>query len=177
MNKHIYAGTALLCMSSIVIAQDLPQRGPHGLPKAEYAEARETLAKACIAEEGWGDFKGCAAVAHVYARKYKARSRPNTTLRSIVERHCAALRPGRAHSKRSYGLSNLPTTLGQFPGKSDTWTRTLAFLDKWYMGRAKDPCRGAAVDFGGADDNAAVGAVRVECDGPDNRYYEIHRKK
>lgn len=161
---------------AVADAQPKPSRvGPEGVPLAEYERARETLARAVIAEEGWNDPQGHAAVAWVYARKWARRSRPTTTLESIITRHCSALRPGRS-STRAALMSGLPGTVDAWPGKREAWQRTLLELDAWYAGRVPDPCSPAKpTDFGAANDRPPVGARRVECRGADSVFYEVRR--
>lgn len=151
-------------------------RGVYGIPASEYLAARETLARAVIAEESWSDSVGHAAVAHVYGRKWQQRRLASTTLKSIVERHSAALRPNRVNlTRRAAMLRALPAGLDSYPGKREAWQRTVALLDRWYAGRVKDPCVGNPTDFGSANDSPPVGAIRVQCSGGDNRYYRVVR--
>lgn len=161
-------------------AADPNARGVYGIPASEYLAARETLARAVIAEEGWSDPGGWSAVAHVYGRKYARRRLPQTTLKSIVERHSAALRPDRVNlTKRAAMLRALPASLDSYPGKREAWQRAVTLLDRWYAGRVADPCEGEPVDFGSAADARRVlpvGARRVACPGASNIFYEVRRR-
>lgn len=152
-------------------------RGVYGIPASEYLAARETLTRAVIAEEGWSDPGGWSAVAHVYGRKYARRRLPQTTLKSIVERHSAALRPDRVNlTERAAMLRGMPASIDSQPSKREAWQRAVTLLDRWYAGRVKDPCVGNPTDFGSANDDPPVGAIRVQCNGGDNRYYRVVRR-
>lgn len=150
----------------------LPNRGVYGVTKEEYSEARIWLARACIAEEGWGDRAGCSAVAHAYARRAALPSRG--TLRETIVTHAAALRSRSSYSKRQAFMRALPT--GASNAQRADFAATLALLDRWYQGRVKDPCAPhRPVDFGSATDRPPVGAVRVYCSAGDSRFYEVRR--
>lgn len=150
----------------------LPRVGIYGITKEEYAEARIWLARACIAEEGWGDRSACAAVAHVYARRAALPSRG--TLRETIVSHAAALRSRGSYTKRQTFMRALPN--GASNAQREDFSATLALLDRWYKGRVKDPCAPhRPIDFGSATDRPPVGAVRVQCSAGDSRFYEVHR--
>lgn len=155
-------------------------RGVYGIPASEYLAARETLTRAVIAEEGWSDPGGWSAVAHVYGRKYARRRLPQTTLKSIVERHSAALRPDRVNlTERAAMLRGMPASIDSQPSKREAWQRAVTLLDRWYAGRVADPCEGEPVDFGSAADARRVlpvGARRVACPGASNIFYEVRRR-
>ncbi len=150
----------------------LPRVGIYGIKKEEYAEARVWLARACIAEESWGDRSGCAAVAHVYARRSLMPSRG--TLKETVITHAAALRPRGRYTKRQQLMRSLPDDASN--AQRADFASTLALLDRWYQGRVKDPCAPhRPIDFGSATDRPPVGAVRVQCSAGDSRFYEVYR--
>ena len=150
----------------------LPRVGIYGITKEEYGEARIWLARACIAEEGWGDRKGCAAVSHTYGRRYKIRD--GVSLRRVVTSHAAALRDRKTHSIRQRFMRGLPN--GASGDQQADFAATLTLLDRWYQGRVKDPCAPSRpIDFGSATDRPPVGALRVQCSAGDSRFYEVHR--
>lgn len=151
----------------------LPRVGIYGITKEEYAEARIWLARACIAEEGWFDRGGCAAVAHAYGRRYRLR-RPDS-LGETVRRHSAALRDRSTYSARQLFIRELPRDASS--SQQNDFAATLALLDRWYQGRVKDPCAPYQVtDFGSSSDPVPLGGTRVNCSGGDNRFYVIDRE-
>ncbi len=150
----------------------LPRVGIYGITKEEYSAARIWLARACVAEEGWGDRGGCSAVAHAYGRRHRLR-RP-ISLRETIKGHAAALRDRGSYSTRQLFIRELPTNAS--PSQQADFAATLTLLDRWYQGRVKDPCAPyRPIDFGSATDRPPVGAVRVQCSAGDSRFYEINR--
>lgn len=151
----------------------LPRVGVYGITKEEYGEARIWLARACVAEEGWGDRGGCSAVAHAYGRRHRLR-RP-ISLRETIKGHAAALRDRGSYSTRQLFIRELPTNAS--PSQQADFAATLTLLDRWYQGRVKDPCAPHQVtDFGSSSDPVPLGGTRVRCSGGDNRFYVIDRE-
>lgn len=144
--------------------------------EGEFIDAKPWLAKACIAEEGWGDFKGCAAVLYTYLRRteqIKNRGR-DVTLRGVVRSHSAPLRADRPkRSARAQLIVNLPDSGNQ--RQKETFQRTLQFVEDWQRGRVQDPCDDHTVDFGGHMDRKPRHHRLVRCSGATSLFYVYER--
>lgn len=147
----------------------LPRVGIYGVTKEEYIEARIWLARACIAEENFGDRAGCAAVAHVYGRRASRHGGPS--LLRVVTGHAAALRTRQTYTRRQLFIRSLPE--GASSAQKADFEATISLIDRWYQGRVKDPCQGNPTDFGASTDLKPLGGHVVDCDGPDSVFYRI----
>lgn len=168
MKKILLSMVLVLGTSNVASAN-----APFEIPQEQFNNARAWLARACIAEEGWQDYEGCAAVMYVYGRRwkmYKSRGR-NISFEQVIRGHAAALRPQRRNfSDRQRMIIGLPETAPTETAR-EVYFRTLEHVDTWFSGGVSDPCRGNPMDFGGSNDHVPSWWERAQCSGGHNRFW------
>lgn len=173
--------------AEVLSKQSADEQVVRPIPEEEWNEkTRLWLARSVLGEAGWGRYDEQAAIAWVYATRFKNAKR--RSFFQLFKRYSAAIRsPGLRRNPwmvnlvdgmmRPDGWPNGPL----WKGRHDrSWMKTLGLIDRWYEGEVPNSCPGANhfgcyLDAPRAD---ALGWFRVRCQvSTRNRFYDSRRKR
>lgn len=149
-------------------------------------ETRIWLARSLVGEAGWTATKEHAAIAFVYANRWKQSGKSRSFL-GLVRTYSAAVK-GRSNARHPW-LHHLNEEGDQpdgwavgrayWPNYRDRWLNVLAWTDGWAAGYFDNPCPRANHYGGYVDDRRAraAGWYRVRCEHRmRNRFYDSRRR-
>lgn len=167
----------IIIFSSTAIAEPIVP------PKQWTKDTRLWMARAYVAEAGWGGSRDHVAISYVLARRWnkQAKKNPKMTLLSMIRRYCSGLGP-RIHTKRQRWVRQLRYNMTRplamprnvsWKALSWRWKDALARAQQWYNGSLPDPCKGRAWHWGGSMDKPHPKMFRVWCGNTINIFYGV----